>query len=315
MQCPKCHKESSSDIECSYCGIIFEKYRPRVPQPNDRPRLRLGTIGIWLGAFPLLWLVLWIVINPPCGSLLRSIVDNCITWGTLVAVPFNVVAIWKEKPRKRALIGLAMSMVPLICFGALIAAIVYAVATGGTGIPGKLDIMYSKETGTAFETGVFITTDTKYYDVSGSTLGDLDAQVHSLGPHGFVAETDPYYHWYYTYRLENGACRIDRVRIDARLTFTYPRWNNPDADPKVTEEWQKRLVQLERHEGEHEGIARQTSKEIYDTLAQLPPAQSCGELQKEIETRAQSVLAKARERDDEFDRVTDHGKRSVDATP
>ena len=33
MQCPKCHKEASSDIECSFCGIIFDKYRERVQQP------------------------------------------------------------------------------------------------------------------------------------------------------------------------------------------------------------------------------------------------------------------------------------------
>ena len=33
MQCPKCHKETSSDVECSFCGIIFAKYRERVQQP------------------------------------------------------------------------------------------------------------------------------------------------------------------------------------------------------------------------------------------------------------------------------------------
>ncbi len=33
MQCPKCHKESSSDIECNFCGIIFAKYRERIQQP------------------------------------------------------------------------------------------------------------------------------------------------------------------------------------------------------------------------------------------------------------------------------------------
>ncbi len=33
MQCPKCHKESSSDVECVFCGIIFAKYRERVQLP------------------------------------------------------------------------------------------------------------------------------------------------------------------------------------------------------------------------------------------------------------------------------------------
>ncbi len=33
MQCPKCHKKSPSDIECNFCGIIFDKYRERVQKP------------------------------------------------------------------------------------------------------------------------------------------------------------------------------------------------------------------------------------------------------------------------------------------
>jgi uncharacterized RDD family membrane protein YckC len=30
MKCPKCQKESSSDIECNFCGIVFDKYHKRV---------------------------------------------------------------------------------------------------------------------------------------------------------------------------------------------------------------------------------------------------------------------------------------------
>ena len=33
MQCPKCHRESLSDVECVFCGLIFAKYRERVQQP------------------------------------------------------------------------------------------------------------------------------------------------------------------------------------------------------------------------------------------------------------------------------------------
>ena len=40
MQCPKCHKEQSSETRCDICGIIFEKYHQRansgeiyVPKP------------------------------------------------------------------------------------------------------------------------------------------------------------------------------------------------------------------------------------------------------------------------------------------
>ena len=39
MQCPKCLKEQSSQTECIYCGIIFEKYHKQTPR-IDRDRLQ-----------------------------------------------------------------------------------------------------------------------------------------------------------------------------------------------------------------------------------------------------------------------------------
>ena len=35
MKCPKCQKESSSDIECDFCGIIFNKYQKRVQEASN----------------------------------------------------------------------------------------------------------------------------------------------------------------------------------------------------------------------------------------------------------------------------------------
>jgi serine protease Do len=39
MQCPKCLKEQSSQTECIYCGIIFEKYQKQLPR-IDRDKLQ-----------------------------------------------------------------------------------------------------------------------------------------------------------------------------------------------------------------------------------------------------------------------------------
>ncbi len=278
---------------------------------------RLGTISIFLGAIPLLALVSWFVFYTPCGSLRREIIENIVIYGTIVAVPFGIYAAVKEKPRKRALIGLTLGLVPFICFVVLVAAIVYAVATGGRGIPGILDIGYSSPKGApmSFETGVFATTETKYYDVKGSTLKELDAEVKSLGPRGFVAETVPYYHWNYTYKMENGSCRIDKVRVDTRIVFMYPRWDNPNAEQSVVEEWRERITQVEQHEAEHERIDRRTGEEIRDAITRLPQFPTCADLEKELDARAQALIAKGREEDEEFDRATDHGRKVADANP
>jgi predicted secreted Zn-dependent protease len=284
---------------------------------NKQPRTRLGTISIWLSAVPLLALISWFVINPPCGSLLRSFIEHTVLWGTAVSVPFSIVAAFKDRPRKRALIGLSIGAVPLICFITLVVAIVYAVATGSTGIPGTMELMYSGSTSTSamLEPGVFITTETDYYDVSGSTENELIAQTTSLGRDGFMGRTSPSFHWDYTFRAQEGLCRIDRVRVDTLITFTYPRWNNASKDQQLVEWWGRSLAALEDHEAGHEENSRKTSQEIYDTLCRLPSSQSCDELKQAINDRAQDVLEKAKKIDQEFDRVTDHGRLQTVKNP
>jgi uncharacterized RDD family membrane protein YckC len=34
MHCPKCHNETSSAIECGFCGTVFDKHRERIQEPS-----------------------------------------------------------------------------------------------------------------------------------------------------------------------------------------------------------------------------------------------------------------------------------------
>lgn len=284
---------------------------------NERPRTPLGTISIWLGAVPLLALVSWFVFYTPCGSFRRTLIEGAMFWGTLVAVPFAIVAAVKERPRKRALIGFALGLVPLACVILLIAAVVFSIGTGGRGIPGVLELTTTgggSPPGT-IEAGVFESTETKYYDVTGSTREELVAGITAHGPKGFDAETEPFYHWNYTYRTENGSCRIDRVRVDSLIVFTYPRWTGPAAEPDVVDAWRKRIAHVEQHEQRHAEIDRATGQDLYDTLAGLPPFPACAALEKEIAARAKAILANGREANNEFDRITDHGRRLANTAP
>ena len=284
---------------------------------NEQPRTRLGTISIWLALAPLLALVAWFAINPPCGSFLRSSLDAIIFWGTIVSFPFSIVATFRDKPRKRALIGLSLSSLPLICFLALVVALVSAVATGSTGIPGTIDILYSDTTGTAIsEPGVHISTDTKYYDISGSNEEELRAQVAGLGPEGYAALTHASYSSYYDFREHDNVCEIDHVRVDTKITFTYPRWKDISSDQKLADGWNRNLAALENHEKGHEEIARKASQDMYDYLYLLLPAYpSCGELKQKADALEQAVLEEAKKNDREYDRVTDHGRNQATRDP
>ncbi len=46
MKCPKCQKESSSEIECDFCGIVFSKYEHR-HQNEDNPATQHNTGEQW----------------------------------------------------------------------------------------------------------------------------------------------------------------------------------------------------------------------------------------------------------------------------
>jgi len=55
MQCPKCLKEQTSETQCEYCGVIFEKYHQRavtgeIHAPSPDPRNRGGRKWILWGA-------------------------------------------------------------------------------------------------------------------------------------------------------------------------------------------------------------------------------------------------------------------------
>ncbi len=278
---------------------------------DEQPRTRLGTISIRLALVPLLALIAWFVINPPCGSFLKSFIENIALAGTLVSFPFSIVATFRDKPRKRALIGLSISSLPIICFFALVAAIVSAIASGSSGIPGTIDVLYSGTTGSTpiSEPGVFISTDTKYYDITGSTEEELRSQIAGLGPEGYAGLTHAVYRWNIGFKQHNGVCAIDRVRIDTVITFTYPRWKDMSSDQKLADDWNRGLVALEDHEKGHEEIDRKASQDIYDNLYLLLPAYpTCGELKLRADALAQAVLEEEKKNNKEYDRVTEHGR-------
>lgn len=287
---------------------------------NEQPRIRLGTISIWLALVPLLALISWFVFYRPCGSLLRAFIENTVIYGTIVAFSFSFVAVFHDKPKKRAWIGLSISSVPLICFVTLVAAIVYSIAAGSTGFPGKMELMYSGSTNTptpspVLDPGVFINTETKYYAVSGSSERELTAQYTSRGPAGYMAETLPSYHWSYLFREQDGTCRIEKVRVEALITFTYPRWDNPSRDEKLAEWWSRCLASVEGHERGHEIIARDASRDIYDALYYLPPSPSCNELKLAIDAKAKAVVEEAQKAQEKYDRETDHGRHQTSLNP
>jgi predicted secreted Zn-dependent protease len=271
----------------------------------EQTRTKLGTISIGLALIPLLALIAFIIINPSCNSPLSQLKEVTFS-GSAVSFLFSIIAVVRDRPKKRAIIGLSISSVVVIGLLALFIFIISAVASGSADVeifdykvsPPKIE-----------EPGVFISLDTKYYDISGSTEKELNAQIASLGPNGYAAYTASSFNWSFDFKDHDGVCSINHVRIETLITFTYPRWKDTGSDRKLVQGWYSDLAVLENHERGHEEIARKTSQDMYEYLHMLlPPYQSCTDLKHAANALAEAILEESRKKDLEYDRVTDHGR-------
>ncbi len=260
---------------------------------TEKTGTKLGTISIGAALIPWLALIAYIIINPPCSSPLSQI-KNVILAGPVISFLFSIIAVIRDKPKRRAIIGLSISSLAVVGLLALFIFTIYAIATGASA---KVEIFHAGTGSPKIEPGVFISTTTDYYDVTGSTEEELRAQMARLGPKGYAAYTVPFFRWNYDFKEHDGVCGINHVRVETVITFTYPRWKDASSDKKLAEGWHRNLAALESHEKGHEEIARKASRDIYEYLQMLLPAyQSCDELKLAANALAEAVLEEAKKK-------------------
>lgn len=89
MQCPKCLKEQSSDVQCDYCGIVFEKYRRRtdapeinIPSPSDpgdtegNRKLLLGALAVLVCLVSIVAIIYFVTAPEKRGKASMSVKDS-----------------------------------------------------------------------------------------------------------------------------------------------------------------------------------------------------------------------------------------------
>jgi predicted secreted Zn-dependent protease len=263
----------------------------------EQRRTTLGTISIVLALVPWVTLGPLIAINPPCGTVLKNLLEGLVIYGTMAAFLFSVVAAIRDRPKKRAIIGLSISSLAGLALLALLIAIVLAVISQSSGAA------YGE-----IEPGVFLASQTAY-DITGSTGEELRAQMNHFGPRGYDAYAETSVHWNYRFKEQGNGCAIYAARVDASVTCTYPRWEPlPGAPQELKDKWNAFRALVEIHEKGHGDIAVQTGWEVYEALTGLPPSPSCGELKRTANARAQAIVDGLQTKHEEYDRVTEHGR-------
>ena len=134
-----------------------------------------------------------------------------------------------------------------------------------------------------------------YYDVTGSTLSEVAAQ---LDPEEWGRCQ---YHYDYTYETTDG--QTSRVNIVLRLQIRLPRWQGEGwdhASGAVKTEWRRMLQALREHEDGHAVISRNWAPTFKERLLNLPEADVQGEYDQ--------VLQEVNDEQGQYDDRTQHGQ-------
>lgn len=151
------------------------------------------------------------------------------------------------------------------------------------------------------------------YRVTGSTAAELRRSMLSAGPEEeggtWYGYTTWNIRWRYDYADGSGGCEIQDVDVAFRSRIRLPRWDPPDdADPALVSEWRSFVAALRDHEYGHRDIGARAARDVLRRLRSLR-LDRCDGMEDRANAVAHRILDRYREREDEYDRETNHGER------
>lgn len=164
------------------------------------------------------------------------------------------------------------------------------------------------------ENGADVKVSFTFYDAtptSRQTLLPTLLQASTITSNGrkFIGYTDWWLDWRYTTREQNGACGVEAVKTQVRITYTMPRLTRSPVIPRdVHETFNAFYARLLAHEEGHADHGIFAAREIESTLLQLPWQTRCAALQPMTQQAADSIIDKYKQKDKDYDRMTGHGK-------
>ncbi len=103
-------------------------------------------------------------------------------------------------------------------------------------------------------------------------------------------------------------CTLKNIRVNKNTTIIFPQWTSQSHAPKtLIVERQRYKTALMKHELGHAKFGELAQIEIESTLQNLPPANTCDEMDKQANKAAYAILYKYQRKDKRYDKVTDHG--------
>lgn len=164
--------------------------------------------------------------------------------------------------------------------------------------------------------------ETKYYDIKGNTVEELNSQMQAKGPRLNEEEkkqmivrsdgdamTRSEIKWNSKTAKRKSGCYLHDLEYNHYITFIYPRWNQPpDASPDLIEKWNRFMAGTIVHEEGHRDIELAQTEEMFPALIGLPSFPTCEELDQAAADLSNNFQEKYRKLEEDYDIRTGSGQ-------
>lgn len=153
----------------------------------------------------------------------------------------------------------------------------------------------------------------EYYEVCGCDEKELQCDLKQKcvrwnDGHKYDSLTSWDMGWDHGYDQTSESCAINSFKPIIEITFRYPKWKRTDEAPRsLMEKWDRYLKNLTAHENGHRDMVVKAATELSHDVAQLPPAQTCAELDRRVRELARKRLEMMHENQRSYDEMTKHG--------
>ncbi len=155
----------------------------------------------------------------------------------------------------------------------------------------------------------------EYYEVCGCCEKDLQGDLKQKcirwsDGKKYDSVTNWKLKWDYGHNQASGTCAVDSFTVTVDITFHVPKWVPTDGAPQpLVEKWNRYLENLMMHEKGHRDKAVEAANELTHSVAALPPARTCGELDREVQVLGLAEKNKLLQDQKDYDDATKHGAK------
>jgi predicted secreted Zn-dependent protease len=153
----------------------------------------------------------------------------------------------------------------------------------------------------------------EYYEVCGCSEKDLQCDLKLKGVKckdgkKYDSTTNWTLTWHYNRNKHSNTCTTDAFTVSVDIIFRLPKWaRDAKAPEQLAAKWDSYVKNVFAHESGHKDRAVKAAVELTQTIADLPPARTCWELDQEVNRIARARVNKLYDEQTEYDMATNHG--------